>query len=102
MIQRNLASLSDQYFDLIIIGGGVTGSAAAMDAALRGLKVCLLEKNDFGCGTSSATSKMIHGGLRYLQNMEFSVVRDSLNERKRLEKKCTTFSKTSSILHAYS
>jgi glycerol-3-phosphate dehydrogenase len=69
-------------FDVVIIGGGVTGSAVAYEAASKGLRVALLEKKDFGWATSAATSKLIHGGLRYLQNMEFGLVRESLRERR--------------------
>jgi glycerol-3-phosphate dehydrogenase len=85
-MKRDLASLEKNTFDMIVIGGGVTGGAIAWDAALRGLKVALIEKDDFGHATSAATSKMIHGGLRYLENLEFSVVRESLRERRFLEK----------------
>lgn len=70
---------------MIFVGGGVTGAAAAYDAALRGLRVVLLEKKDFGWATSAATSKLIHGGLRYLKNLEFGLVRESLRERRTLE-----------------
>jgi len=68
--------------DVVVIGGGITGAAVAYEAASKGLRVALLEKNDFGWATSAATSKLIHGGLRYLQNMEFDLVRESLRERK--------------------
>jgi len=81
MIPRKLHEL-DADFDLVIIGGGITGLAAAWEASLRGLKTCLLEKNDFGWSTSAATSKLIHGGLRYLENYEFGIVRESLRERR--------------------
>ena len=69
-------------FDLIIIGGGITGASLAYEAGTRGLKVALFEKNDFGAATSSATSKLIHGGLRYLKNLELGLVRESLRERR--------------------
>jgi len=69
-------------FDLIIIGGGITGAALAYEAGTRGLKVALFEKGDFGAATSSATSKLIHGGLRYLKNLELGLVRESLRERR--------------------
>ena len=69
-------------FDVVVIGGGVTGAAVAYEAASKGLLVALLEKKDFGWATSAATSKLIHGGLRYLQNMEFGLVRESLRERR--------------------
>ncbi len=69
-------------FDTVIIGGGITGLATAREAALRGLKTIVIEKKDFGWSTSAATSKMLHGGLRYLENYEFSLVRESLRERR--------------------
>ena len=74
-----------EVFDLLIVGGGITGAALAYDAALRGLSVALVEKRDFGCATSSVTSKLIHGGFRYLANMELGLVRESLRERRTLE-----------------
>jgi glycerol-3-phosphate dehydrogenase len=67
--------------DLLVIGGGIHGAAVARDAAARGLKVMLAEKGDYACATSSASSKLIHGGLRYLENREFHLVRESLSER---------------------
>lgn len=68
-------------FDLIIVGGGITGAGIAREAALRGLSFCLLEKNDFAFGTSSRSSKLFHGGLRYLSSGEFGLVRESTTER---------------------
>ena len=65
---KMLASLSEKEYDIIIVGGGVTGAGVARDAMLRGLKVALIEKGDFASGTSSMTSKLLHGGLRYLKN----------------------------------
>ena len=82
---RFIENYHKEEFDIIIIGGGITGAAIAYDASLRGLKVALLEKDDFGGATSAATSKLIHGGLRYLNNFEFSLVRESLRERMYLE-----------------
>ncbi|HOX40452.1 MAG TPA: glycerol-3-phosphate dehydrogenase/oxidase [Candidatus Brocadiia bacterium] len=84
-MERFIENYSGQEFDLVIIGGGITGAAVAYDAALRGLSVALVEKQDFGCATSSATSKLIHGGFRYLANFEFGLVRESLRERRNLE-----------------
>lgn len=75
----------DNHFDLIIVGGGISGVSVAYEAATKGLKVALFEKGDFGEATSAATSKLIHGGLRYLKNMEFGLVRESLSERRILE-----------------
>jgi glycerol-3-phosphate dehydrogenase len=72
---------SDQPFDLIVIGGGINGAGIACDASGRGLSVCLLEKNDLASATSSASSKLIHGGLRYLEQYEFRLVREALSER---------------------
>ncbi len=74
-----------KHYDIIIIGGGITGASVVYEAATRGLKVALFEKGDFGEATSAATSKLIHGGLRYLKNMEFGLVRESLLERRNLE-----------------
>lgn len=81
-MQRSLEGLTTRVFDLAIIGGGITGCCIARDAARRGLSVALVERSDFSSGTSSATSKMVHGGLRYLQNLEIGVVRESLRERR--------------------
>ena len=68
-------------FDIAIIGGGINGTGIARDAAGRGLKVLLVEMNDLGSGTSSASTKLIHGGLRYLEHRAFRLVREALNER---------------------
>ncbi len=80
------ASQAHELFDLAVIGGGINGVAIARDAALRGLKTILFEKGDFAGGTSSKSSKLIHGGLRYLQNFQFKIVRESLQERSILMK----------------
>ncbi|HAN19863.1 MAG: hypothetical protein A2X13_12855 [Bacteroidetes bacterium GWC2_33_15] len=72
----------ETHYDLIIIGGGITGVSVAYEAATRGLKVALFEKADFGEATSAATSKLIHGGLRYLKYFEYGLVRESLTERR--------------------
>jgi glycerol-3-phosphate dehydrogenase len=84
-MNRFIETHQGEHFDVIVIGGGITGATVAYDAASRGLKVALLEKKDFSGATSAATSKLIHGGLRYLANLEFSLVRESLKERKILE-----------------
>ena len=81
MKRSALSDLTGQTFDLLIIGGGATGTSAARDAALRGLSVALLEKNDFGSGTSSRSTKLFHGGLRYLEKFEFGLVREACRER---------------------
>ncbi len=79
-----LRRLADEAFDVLVIGGGVTGAGVALDAASRGLKTALVEKGDFASGTSSKSSKMIHGGIRYLQQREFRLVYENLAERQRL------------------
>jgi glycerol-3-phosphate dehydrogenase len=68
-------------YDVIIIGGGINGAGIARDAAMRGLKVLLIEKGELGCATTSASTRLIHGGLRYLEHFEFGLVRESLRER---------------------
>ncbi len=73
--------LRSETFDVVVVGGGVTGTGAALDAATRGLNVALVEARDFASGTSSRSSKLIHGGLRYLEQMEFHLVREALRER---------------------
>jgi glycerol-3-phosphate dehydrogenase len=73
--------LGSELFDVIVIGGGVVGAGCALDAATRGLKVALVEARDFASGTSSRSSKMFHGGLRYLEQLEFGLVREALHER---------------------
>lgn len=80
----SLASLSSKTFDVLVIGGGMTGTGVALDAATRGLSVALVERDDFASGTSSKSSKMVHGGLRYLQQREFRLVYENLHERQRL------------------
>jgi glycerol-3-phosphate dehydrogenase len=81
-MERYTERISEEIFDLLVVGGGITGAAIAYEAASRGLSVVLFEKGDFSEATSAASSKMIHGGLRYLNNMEFSLVRESLRERR--------------------
>ena len=76
-----LSSLGSRRFDLLVIGGGITGCGIALDAALRGMAVALVEKSDFASGTSSKSTKLIHGGLRYLKQMEFKLVHDVGRER---------------------
>lgn len=78
---RDLAQIQQQEYDLIIIGGGINGAGVARDAALRGLKTIVIEKEDFAGGSSSWSTRLIHGGLRYLEYFEFPLVRESLKER---------------------
>jgi glycerol-3-phosphate dehydrogenase len=77
---------SDQRYDLVIVGGGIIGLGAARDAALRGLRVALVEKEDYGWGTSNRATRLAHGGLRYLEMYDFGLVREDLRERERLFK----------------
>ncbi|MBT8256162.1 MAG: glycerol-3-phosphate dehydrogenase/oxidase [Bacteroidia bacterium] len=79
--KQQIEVLKEVKFDLVIIGGGVTGSGIALDAASRGLKTCLIEKNDFASGTSNKSTKLIHGGLRYLKQLEIGLVKESGTER---------------------
>ncbi len=79
--RRALARMADEVFDVAIIGGGVVGCGAALDAATRGLRVALIEARDLASGTSSRSSKLIHGGLRYLEHLEFGLVSEALHER---------------------
>jgi len=78
---RDLARLRTETFDVVVIGGGITGTGAALDAASRGLSVALVEARDWAAGTSSRSSKLIHGGLRYLEHLDFGLVREALKER---------------------
>ncbi|MBF0383045.1 MAG: FAD-dependent oxidoreductase [Magnetococcales bacterium] len=79
--EQELADLERYGVDILIIGGGITGAGAALDAAARGLKVALVEQNDFGGGTSMTSSKMFHGGLRYLMNLDLNLIFEALRER---------------------
>src|SRR5215218_9031051 len=76
-----LAALDREEFDIVVVGGGITGAGVALDAAARGYSVALVEKADFASGTSSRSSKLVHGGLRYLQNFDLGLVREALLER---------------------
>src|SRR5579871_3577554 len=78
---RDLTAATRRTFDLVVIGGGIVGTGIARDAAMRGLSVVLLEKEDFGYGTSSRPTRLIHGGLRYLDMYDFGLVREDLRER---------------------
>ncbi len=80
----NLARMRAELFDILIIGGGITGAGIAREATLRGYKVALVEKNDFASGTSSQSSKLIHGGIRYLETFQFPLVFEASQERRRL------------------
>ena len=80
----SLDRLQSEAFDLLVVGGGITGAGVALDAAARGLRVAIVDQNDFASGTSSKSSKLIHGGLRYLQQGDVALVYEALHERQRL------------------
>jgi len=79
--RQALKRLSEEVFDVVVIGGGATGAGCALDAVTRGLNVALVEARDFAAGTSSRSSKLVHGGLRYLEQRDFGLVREALRER---------------------
>jgi glycerol-3-phosphate dehydrogenase len=79
--QDAITALASDHFDVVVVGGGITGAGCALDAATRGYSVALVEKSDFSAGTSSRSSKLVHGGLRYLQNFDLGLVREALLER---------------------
>ena len=79
-----VSRLADESFDVLVVGGGITGAGVALDAASRGLRTALVERRDFASGTSSKSSKLVHGGLRYLQQREYRLVYEALAERQRL------------------
>src|SRR5947209_13918740 len=83
-MKRNVDALTERGFDLLILGGGITGAGVALDASLRGYRVGLIDKGDFASGTSSLSSKLIHGGLRYLEHADFPLVYEALRERRLL------------------
>ena len=78
---HNLSQLNSERFDVLVIGGGLTGAGVALDAAARGYSVALVEKVDFASGTSSKSTKLVHGGIRYLPNFDFALVHEALVER---------------------
>src|SRR5437764_6428069 len=80
-MKRTPEALAEGTFDLLILGGGITGAGVALDASLRGLSVALIDKGDFASGTSSVSSKLVHGGLRYLEHGGFHLVYEALHER---------------------
>jgi glycerol-3-phosphate dehydrogenase len=82
--ETTLAALASEQFDVLIVGGGVVGSGALLDAASRGLRVALIEQTDIAAGTSGRSSRLIHGGLRYLEQLHFGLVAEALEERARL------------------
>ena len=82
--RQALARMAERELDVLVVGGGITGVGAALDAATRGLRVGLIEARDYASGTSSKSSKLIHGGLRYLEMLDFGLVREALRERELL------------------
>lgn len=85
-MKRDFAQLADRHFDVLVCGGGIYGAWTAYDAALRGLKVAIVDQGDWASGTSSASTKLIHGGLRYLESLDFKLVKKALREREMLQK----------------
>src|SRR5918999_1217430 len=81
MKRANLQELTSGILDVLVVGGGIVGCGIARDAALRGLKVGLIEREDFGAGTTSRSTRLIHGGLRYLELLDFGLVRQDMRER---------------------
>src|SRR5207245_8634312 len=81
-----IAALRREEFDVVVIGGGITGAGVALDAAARGYSVALVERCDYAAGTSSRSSKLVHGGLRYLQQFDLGLVREALRERQLMVK----------------
>ena len=82
--KTTIEQLKNEQFDVLIIGSGINGAAAAWDASLRGLKVALIDKGDFGAATSAGCFKIIHGGLRYLQHLDFKRLQESVEEQRLL------------------
>src|SRR2546426_9206722 len=84
--QAALDTLAGEPFDVLVIGGGINGAGIARDAAMRGLRTALVERGDFASGTSSRSSKLIHGGLRYLEQAKIRLVLEAVRERERLRR----------------
>ncbi len=82
--RRNIEEAPKKIYDILVIGGGITGACIARDAAERGFSTIILEKNDWAFGTSSRSSKLVHGGLRYLELFDFKLVFEACRERRRL------------------
>ena len=80
-MSRSFAALESDIFDVLVIGGGITGAGVARDAAMRGMKVAIVDKNEWASGTSSRSSRLVHGGIRYLEHGDIALVRESVRER---------------------
>lgn len=91
--KENIENLKKEYFDVLIIGGGITGAGTACEASNKGMKVALVEMKDFASGTSSRSSKLLHGGVRYLEQFEFKLVFEALSDRNKLFKKIPQIAK---------
>lgn len=96
--KENIEKLKKEYFDVLVIGGGITGAGTACEASNKGLKVALVEMRDFASGTSSRSSKLLHGGVRYLEQFEFKLVFEALSDRNKLFKKIPQIAKPLSFL----
>src|SRR5438477_10326213 len=83
-MKRDVDRFQDRTFDVVILGGGITGAGVALDVVLRGSRVALIDQGDFASGTSSVSSKLVHGGLRYLEHGSIRLVYEALQERRRL------------------
>src|SRR5439155_9905371 len=83
-MRRDVPALTEGTFDLLVLGGGITGAGVALDATLRGFRVALIDRGDFASGASSVSSKLVHGGIRYLEHAAFHLVYESLQERRLL------------------
>lgn len=93
--------LTTSHYDVVVIGGGINGTGIAADMAGRGLSVALFEADDLGCATSSASSKLLHGGLRYLEHYEFRLVREALAEREILLARAPYLARTRALSGAW-
>ena len=96
--QKNIKKLKSEIFELLIIGGGITGAGTACEAVTRGLKTALVEMNDYASGTSSKSSKLLHGGLRYLEHFKIKLVFESLKDRNQLFKRIPHIAKPLSFI----
>ena len=84
--QANIQRMGQEPLDIVVVGGGITGAGIARDAAMRGLAVALVEKEDFASGTSSKSARLVHGGLRYLEQFQFGLIRSASSERHKLRR----------------
>jgi len=99
-MKRTVGALRDETFDLLILGGGITGAGVALDAVLRDFRVALIDKGDFASGTSSVSSKLVHGGLRYLEHGNFQLVYEALHERAAAAAECPAPGSAAALCHS--